>query len=39
VYGWLVKIKNVYVGGAVVTAIKRKNPLYLINPFLFGMAW
>ena len=35
----VVQFKGVKVAGSLVTAIKRKNPLYLISPFFLAVAW
>jgi hypothetical protein len=34
-----IKIGKVHLTGGIVTAIKRKNPLSLLNPFVLGLDW
>ena len=34
-----VKIGKAHLSGSVVTAIKRKNPIHLLNPIIFEVAW
>jgi hypothetical protein len=47
-YGWavqnvleldVVRYKSLKMTGSIVTAWKRKNPLYLLNPVVFWAAW
>ncbi|MBI4659720.1 MAG: hypothetical protein HY735_12840 [Verrucomicrobia bacterium] len=35
----VVQFKGVKFAGSLVTAIKRKNPLYLLNPMVLAVAW
>ena len=35
----VVKIRQVALTGSIITAVKRKNPLYLLNPLVFAVSW
>lgn len=35
----VVRIKKVQISGSLVTAINRRNPLRLLNPLVFAIAW
>jgi hypothetical protein len=34
-----VRVKKVFISGSIVTAIKRKNPLALLNPMVIAIDW
>jgi hypothetical protein len=34
-----VKVGKVHLTGSVVNAVKRKNPICLLNPFIFALDW
>ncbi|MEW6160830.1 MAG: hypothetical protein AB1813_25660 [Verrucomicrobiota bacterium] len=47
-YGWfertvlepeIIRFKGISMTGSLVTAIKRKNPLCLLNPLVFAVSW
>jgi hypothetical protein len=35
----VIRLRKVDLGGSLITAIKRKNPLCLLNPIVFWMSW
>lgn len=35
----VIQLRKIHLGGSLVTAIKRKNPLCLLNPIVFWMSW
>lgn len=35
----VVKVRKVALTGSIITAVKRKNPLYLLNPLVFAASW
>jgi hypothetical protein len=35
----VIRLRKVHLSGSLITAIKRKNPLCLLNPIVFWMSW
>ena len=35
----VVRVRKVALSGSIITAMKRKNPLYLLNPLVFVASW
>lgn len=35
----VVRVRKVALSGSIITAVKRKNPLYLLNPLVFVASW
>jgi hypothetical protein len=35
----VIRLKKVHLSGSLITAVKRKNPLCLLNPIIFWMSW